>query len=115
MSIDQAICQSINACEQQDIKKKFFGTILFVGGSALFDSINDVVEDKVFEQLPQTLEVERVEVVTNKRDIDPRFLSWKGGAVLAGLDGVEDLWIKASEWDLIGIRSLRERSVFLLQ
>lgn len=45
--------------------------------------------------------------------MDPRIVVWKGGAVLSILDSVQELWITEQEWNMIGIRALREKSLFV--
>jgi actin-related protein len=72
-------------------------------------------QTRVFEHVPANLELEKVEVVASKnfREIDPRFISWKGATVLALLESIEELWINATEWSLLGVRSLREKAPFL--
>jgi actin-related protein len=67
---------------------------------------------RIFDKLPEALDVEIVEVFVNRRDIDARFLSWKGGATLATFETAEELWIKDSEWQLGGFKTLREKAPF---
>jgi hypothetical protein len=42
--------------------------------------------------------MEKVQVVPSPKDIDPRVLSWKGAAVLAKLEALNDMWITARDW-----------------
>ena len=65
--------------------------------------------DKV---LSKELDVDLVEVFVNRRDIDARFLTWKGGAILANLESTEELWIKRTEWQIGGFKVLREKAPF---
>jgi actin-related protein len=67
---------------------------------------------RIFEQIPSFLDIEKVEVLTNRKEIDSRFLSWKGGSILSALEIMKDLWIKSSEWKLNGIRSIKEKALF---
>ena len=58
--------------------------------------------------------MERAEVLPSPRDIDPRLLCWKGGAVAGRLESVaRDGWITAKEWERYGIPLLKERLYFL--
>lgn len=47
------------------------------------------------------------------QDMDPRLISWKGGAVLACLDTTQEMWIHQREWQRFGVRMLRERAAFV--
>ncbi|KDN40931.1 hypothetical protein RSAG8_07799, partial [Rhizoctonia solani AG-8 WAC10335] len=57
--------------------------------------------------------MEKVQVVPSPKDTDPRVLSWKGAAVLAKLEAVNDMWTTPRDWDMLGMRGLRERTLFM--
>eukprot|EP00069_Balaena_mysticetus_P015264 bmy_09130T0 len=57
--------------------------------------------------------IENVDVITRPKDMDPRLIAWKGGAVLACLDTTQELWIYQREWQRFGVRMLRERAAFV--
>ena len=40
-------------------------------------------------------------------------VAWRGGAVIAMLDYSQELWIEHHEWELFGVRLLRERTPFV--
>lgn len=39
--------------------------------------------------------------------------TWKGAAILSCLESAQELWISQHEWNLIGVRILRERAPFM--
>ena len=45
--------------------------------------------------------------------MDPSEVAWKGGAVLAKLDSCQELWIENQDWELFGVRLLREKAPFI--
>lgn len=55
-----------------------------------------------------TLE-DRVGAVSNTREVDPRHLSWKGGCIMARLEGAKEFWITSKEWKTIGMRSFIDK------
>lgn len=76
--------------------------------------------------------MEKVQIIPPPRDVDPRVLCWKGGAVLGKMEAAADLWVQRAEWvrgarvsfcaihaeadaiqDVLGMRALKERSFFL--
>ncbi|CAJ0938265.1 unnamed protein product [Ranitomeya imitator] len=61
------------------------------------------------ERLPEC----REERERRRKDMDPRLIAWKGGAVLACLDTTQELWIYRREWQRFGVRMLRERAAFV--
>lgn len=48
-------------------------------------------------------------VVPPPREFDARELAWKGVGLISRLDVVNDLWIRASDFDTLGYKALRER------
>jgi actin-related protein 8 len=54
-----------------------------------------------------------VQVIPSPRDIDPRILAWKGVAALGRLDASAELWVKKCDWNLFGMKALKDRSFFL--
>lgn len=47
--------------------------------------------------------MEKVQIIPPPRDVDPRVLCWKGGAVLGKMDAVTDLWVSRVEWVSFGL------------
>jgi actin-related protein 8 len=57
--------------------------------------------------------VEKVEILSAPREIDPRILAWKGAAVLNKLDTTKEMWLTEKEWSLFGENALQERILFV--
>jgi actin-related protein 8 len=47
------------------------------------------------------------------RNLNPRFVSWKGASVICNLESLSDMWIRKDEWEAIGARALKDRCLFL--
>ena len=47
---------------------------------------------------PLVSNMEKVQIIAPPRDVDPRVLCWKGGAVLGKMDAVADLWVTKHDW-----------------
>lgn len=62
---------------------------------------------------PLVPNMEKVQIIPPPKDVDPRVLAWKGAAVLGKMDSVADLWISPEDWDIFGMRALRERCFFI--
>ena len=50
-----------------------------------------------------------VAVIPPPRNMEPECLAWKGLAVLARLDSMQELWVRAADWDTLGYRALKEK------
>ncbi|CAG8639768.1 20348_t:CDS:10 [Dentiscutata erythropus] len=111
LPLDEAIMQSINAAATEERAKKFYGSILLVGGGALISGIHKMLENRIFSRtLPFT---DKFEILGSPRDLDPRLLAWKGGSVMSKLEIVNELWINSNEWEELGVRCLREKALFV--
>ncbi|KAH0630123.1 hypothetical protein JD844_012771 [Phrynosoma platyrhinos] len=103
------------ALASDDTKKKMYSSVLVVGGGLMFHKAQEFLQHRILNKMPPSFRrvVENVEVITRPKDMDPRLIAWKGGAVLACLDTTQELWIYQREWQRFGVRMLRERAAFV--
>lgn len=119
----KAVLMPVN---QEERIKHLFNSILIVGdGLASVPGLAKFLEDRLFTKFQtmsseyfslteqnSTLKLDRVTVLPRPRDMDPRYVIWKGGAVFARLENFRDCWISKQEWEKYGEDLLRERSMF---
>ncbi|KAJ2079613.1 actin-like protein arp8 [Coemansia sp. RSA 988] len=112
--LDAAITHSIVHAGSIDRAKKLYTSIVVVGGGVYFISgFNDLLSDRLMYMRPAYLQsVERVDIVSAPRDLDPRVLVWKGGAVLSRLDCAKEMWLSSKDWTDFGPKLLRDRVLF---
>ncbi|XP_061622169.1 actin-related protein 8 isoform X3 [Phyllopteryx taeniolatus] len=98
-----------------ETKRKMYSSILVVGGGLMFHGAQEFLLHRIINKMPPSFRrlVDNVEVITRPKDMDPRLISWKGGAVLACLDTTQEMWIHQREWQRFGVRMLRERAAFV--
>ncbi|XP_030640691.1 actin-related protein 8 [Chanos chanos] len=115
LGLDKAILHSIDCCASDETKRKMYSSILVVGGGMMFHGAQEFLQHRILNKMPPSFRrvVENVEVITRPKDMDPRLIAWKGGAVLACLDTTQELWIHKREWQRFGVRMLRERAAFV--
>ncbi|KAI0032652.1 hypothetical protein K488DRAFT_78343 [Vararia minispora EC-137] len=114
LPLDVAIFNSTRAGGGHDKIRKYLQSVLVVGGTALVPGMSHALESRLQAiATPLVVNMEKVQIVPPPKDVDPRVLIWKGGSVLGKMDGVADLWLTPSDWDMLGIRGLRERCFFL--
>lgn len=106
--MDEVVFNSIENL-RQELKKKLYSNIVFVGGTAKFDNLTDIFEERISRLIPPLL---GLEVSIKKKDTDPRFTSWKGAAIFCALESTKELFIKSSEWKEFGSSLLKERALF---
>uniref|UniRef100_A0A672MU69 Actin related protein 8 n=1 Tax=Sinocyclocheilus grahami TaxID=75366 RepID=A0A672MU69_SINGR len=84
LGMDKAILHSIDSCASDETKRKMYSCILVVGGGLLFDGAQEFLQHRVLNKMPPSFRrlVENVNVITRQKDMDPRVIAWKGGAVL---------------------------------
>ncbi|ELU37826.1 Actin domain-containing protein [Rhizoctonia solani AG-1 IA] len=103
LPLDVAIFNSARAAGGVDRIKKFLQVVIIVGGTILFSRLSKSYGARMCISLqaiafPLVPGMEKVQVVPSPKDIDPRVLSWKGAAVLAKLEALNDMWITARDW-----------------
>uniref|UniRef100_A0AAX7SVC7 Actin-related protein 8 n=1 Tax=Astatotilapia calliptera TaxID=8154 RepID=A0AAX7SVC7_ASTCA len=115
LGLDKAVLHSIDCCASDETKRKMYSSILVVGGGLMFHGVQEFLLHRIINKMPPSFRrlVDNVEVVTRPKDMDPRLISWKGGAVLACLDTTQEMWIHQREWHRFGVRMLRERAAFV--
>jgi actin-related protein 8 len=59
------------------------------------------------------LPIQDVSIIPPPRNLNPKFVSWKGASVMCNLEGLSDMWIRRDEFEAIGVRSLKDRCLFL--
>ncbi|KAI7905787.1 uncharacterized protein BX663DRAFT_500910 [Cokeromyces recurvatus] len=114
--IDTAIAQSIEiaANGSEEKLKRYFTSIILVGGGGKIVNFSKVLEDRVLSTIiAQKLNIDKVEVLPPPRDLDPEVLVWKGASVVAKLDSSKDMWIGNIEWEEMGSRCIRERALLM--
>jgi len=114
LPMDVAIFNSARAAGGDEKIRKYLQAVLVVGGTALVPGISHALESRLQAiATPLVTNMDKVQIIPPPKGVDPRVLVWKGAAVLGKMDGVSDLWVTASDWDLLGIRGLRERCFYL--
>lgn len=114
LPLDVAIFNSARAAGGDEKIRKYLQAVLVVGGCALVPGMAHALESRLQAiATPLVQNMEKVQIIPPPKDVDPRVLAWKGAAVLGKMDGVADLWITPQDWDILGMRGLKERCFFL--
>ncbi|EGG15442.1 actin related protein 8 [Cavenderia fasciculata] len=125
--LDKAIYKSINMVgEKMDTRKKYLQNMQLVGGGSHIPGIQEIIRNRIniihqqyqqskFEQQQQQQQnnqqqtnnqqpqpiIEELIVLfptTQKHDIDPTIMGWKGGAIIGCLESSREIWITRDEW-----------------
>ncbi|KAG1222465.1 hypothetical protein G6F62_008954 [Rhizopus arrhizus] len=111
--IDVAIAESIQAASNgsEEKLKRYFTSIILVGGGGKIVNFSKVLEDRVLSTIiAQQSFIERVEVLPAPRELDPEVIVWKGATVVSKLDSAKEMWIGAKEWEEVGARCYKNNS-----
>ncbi|KAJ2107259.1 actin-like protein arp8, partial [Coemansia sp. RSA 921] len=94
MPLDAAITHSIVHSGSIDRARKMYASIVIVGGGVAFiPGFDSLLSSRLLQIRPDYLpSVDRIDIVAPPRDLDPRVLAWKGGAVLSRLDTAREMW-----------------------
>lgn len=113
IGIDAAIVRCIERYGPEELRRKFYSSILVVGGGIKFPGIPEFLESRLSKLISPPHQTERVEVIMSSKEIDCENTTWKGAAVMATLESANELWIYSHEWQRYSVRLLREKSVFI--
>ncbi|TRM65559.1 hypothetical protein BD626DRAFT_220580 [Schizophyllum amplum] len=112
--LDAAVYNSMRMMGEDRVIK-YLNAILLVGGPANMPGLAHALEARLQSAaiaVMQSNEV-RTQVIPPPKDVDPSVLVWKGAAVLGKMEGVSELWVTPADWDLLGMRGLKERCFYL--
>ncbi|PVG04564.1 actin-like ATPase domain-containing protein [Serendipita vermifera] len=118
LPLDVAIFNSARGAAENataPIVSKFLENVLLVGGGSLIPGLPHYLQQRL-HQISLSFygaELERITVVQNPKELDPRVIIWKGASILARLDTSSEFWVSAKDWDRLGMRAFRDRSLFL--
>jgi len=114
LPLDVAIFNSVRAAGGDDRIKKYLQAVLVVGGTALIPGMAHALESRLQAiATPLVQNMEKVQIIPPPKEVDKRTLVWKGASVLGRMDGVSELWVTDADWDMMGMRGLKERCFFL--
>ncbi|KAI0765670.1 actin-like ATPase domain-containing protein [Trametes elegans] len=114
LPLDVAIFNSARAAGGDEKIRKYLQAVLVVGGTALVPGMAHALESRLQAiATPLVPNMEKVQIIPPPKDVDPRVLAWKGAAVLGKMDSIADLWVTPADWELFGMRALKERCFYL--
>ncbi|KAG0709311.1 hypothetical protein DFH29DRAFT_887756 [Suillus ampliporus] len=114
LPLDVAIFNSARASGGDDKIRKHLQAVLVIGGSALIPGMAHALESRLQAiATPLVPSMDKVQIIPPPKEVDPRVLAWKGAAVLGKMDSAADLWLTPADWDVLGMRGLRERCFYL--
>ncbi|KAI0741338.1 actin-like ATPase domain-containing protein [Daedaleopsis nitida] len=114
LPLDVAIFNSARAAGGDEKIRKYLQAVLVVGGTAHVPGMAHALESRLQAiATPLVPNMEKVQIIPPPKDVDPRILAWKGAAVLGKMDGVADLWVTSADWEVFGMRALKERCFYL--
>ncbi|XP_044580234.1 actin-related protein 8 isoform X1 [Cotesia glomerata] len=113
LGLDHAIVQSIDRCPTEELKRKMYSCILIVGSGMKFQGIGMWLHNRISLQIPFMYRAEQLDIITQPKEMDSGMTTWKGAAILSCLESAQELWIVRSEWEVMGVRVLRERAPFM--
>ncbi|KAK4688229.1 actin-related protein 8, partial [Tremellales sp. Uapishka_1] len=112
--LDAAIAASISMCGTENKIKTAASSILLVGGSSAIKGLSAFLAERIPPLLrAKNFPISDVGIVPPPRNLNPRFVSWRGASVMCNLESLADMWIRADEFEGVGARSLKDRCPFL--
>ncbi|KAH8832688.1 hypothetical protein DL96DRAFT_1583022 [Flagelloscypha sp. PMI_526] len=113
LPLDVAIYNSVRAAGPDERMKKYLNAVLVIGGTSLISSMDHALRSRLQGIMGPLFPGIEVQIIPPPKDVDPRVLAWKGAAVLGKMEAANELWVTPTDWDMLGIRGLKERCFYL--
>lgn len=100
----------------EEMRKKMCSTIILVGGGCKFLGAEKWLQMRLLANSIPTQHSKSENMVfqvhASSSNKDPATVTWKGAAVMSGLESATELFINKTDWDKQGVKILRERAPF---
>ncbi|KAG0142268.1 hypothetical protein CROQUDRAFT_50536 [Cronartium quercuum f. sp. fusiforme G11] len=114
LPLQEAIVQSILACGTEERCRRMAGALIIVGGGGLIHNVGYAITTRIQPLLASRyVNIGDASAIPPPRDIDPRLLAWKGVSLLCRLEAASDLWIRSSDWEVLGSKAIKDRTMFI--
>ncbi|KAH9451624.1 hypothetical protein Pst134EA_025571 [Puccinia striiformis f. sp. tritici] len=111
--LHEALVQSILACASEERSKRMASAIMVVGGGALIHNIGYALTTRIQPILAAKYPTIEATMIPPPRDLDPRILAWKGVSLICRIESASDLWIRSSDWEVLGSKAIKDRTIFM--
>lgn len=111
--LHEAVVQSILACGVEEKSKRMASAIILVGGGGLIHNIGYALTSRIQPMLASKYPTIEATTIPPPRDLDPRVLAWKGVSLLCRIESSTDLWIRSSDWEVLGSKAIKDRTMFM--
>lgn len=119
LSLDEAISIALMTVSGSTEKfKKMSNSILLIGGvvsSHLLPAFKSQLQTRIVSKLETSrcpVPIEKIDFIASTKDLDPKFVGWKGGAVASRLETVQECWIAKEEYLAFSFGVFKNRLLF---
>lgn len=108
-----ALVECLAAAATEDrIKKILNGGLVIIGGVANTPHVGFAIQSRLSYQLSTRYPnlANQVNVVQLPPELGAGDIVWKGASLLGKVDAINELFVRAEEWDLYGLKALKERT-----
>ncbi|EGG08152.1 uncharacterized protein MELLADRAFT_35076 [Melampsora larici-populina 98AG31] len=113
LPLQEAVLHSILACNSEEKCRRMAGAIIIVGGGGLIHNVAYAITTRFPLLAARYPNIGETSSIPPPRDIDPKLLAWKGVSLLCRLDAANDLWIRSSDWEVLGSKGIKDRTMFM--
>ncbi|ORY33761.1 putative nuclear actin-related protein [Naematelia encephala] len=110
--LDAAIVASLALAGTENKVKVACSSILLIGGGSALKGLGPFIAERLPALLRAKGLADSVNLVPPPRNLNPRFVCWKGASVMCNLESLADMWIGKDEWEAVGAKALKERYFF---
>lgn len=94
-----------------EMRKKMYASVILVGGGCKFAGADKWLQMRLSRHLRPNSKAESV-LTSSAKETDPATVTWKGAAIMSGLESAGEMFINKADWNRQGVKILRERAPF---
>ena len=103
--IEEICNDSIQKCDDIDIRKELYYNIVLAGGTSMFNGLQERLTKEIKALAPKSMK-EEVRVIASP---ERRFATWIGGSILSSFSEFESCWITEDEYEEQGETIVRRK------
>ena len=103
--IEEICNDSIQKCDDIDIRKELYNSIVLAGGTSMFNGLPERLIKEIKALAPKSMKQEVRVIVSPER----RFATWIGGSILSSFSEFKSCWITKTEYEEQGETIVRRK------
>ena len=103
--IEEICNDSIQKCDDIDIRKELYNSIVLAGGTSMFNGLPERLTKEIKALVPESMK-EEVKVIAFP---ERKYAAWIGGSIISSISNFESCWMTKDEYEEYGETIVRRK------